>query len=204
MKLMRNLGLIAILILLITTDKSMAQTAKDALNVGDKAGNFTLKNALGNEVTLYDELKNGPVVLTWYRGGWCPYCNIALSKLQSILPEIKAAGATLIALSPQIPDQSMATKEKQELEFEVLSDIGNKVGKEYKIVFKLDDATHERYESGFGLSDFNGDSEGELPIPVTYVVGTDKIIKYAFVDDDYSLRADNGAIIDELNKIKAK
>ncbi|CAM3600128.1 redoxin domain-containing protein [Flavobacterium gelidilacus] len=88
-----------------------------ALNVGDKAPNFTLKNALNKSVYLYDELKNGPVILTWYRGGWCPYCNITLNFLQEKLPEFKNAGATLIALTPEKPDKSLSTTEKNKLEF---------------------------------------------------------------------------------------
>ncbi len=85
-----------------------------------------MNNALNKPVSLYDELKNGPVVLTWYRGGWCPYCNITLHVLQERLPEFKNEGATLIALTPEVPDKSLSTSEKNELKFTVLSDIDNK------------------------------------------------------------------------------
>ena len=97
---------------------------KKALNIGDKTPDFTLSNALNKPVSLYNELKNGPVILTWYRGGWCPYCNITLHNLQERLPEFQQAGATLMALTPELPDKSLSTSEKHNLEFTVLSDLG--------------------------------------------------------------------------------
>lgn len=102
----------------------------NAINVGDKAPNFSLKNASGEIVKLYDELKSGPVILVWYRGGWCPYCNLTLKRLQDELPKFKKYNASLIALTPELADSTLSTKEKNELSFEVLSDLGNKVAKE--------------------------------------------------------------------------
>ena len=107
-----------------------------AKQVGDKAPDFELINASGETVKLSDVLKDGPVVLTWYRGGWCPYCNLALRAMQKELPNFEAAGATLIALTPEVPDQSMSTAEKDELEFEVLSD-ATQVGVGTSKFFKL-------------------------------------------------------------------
>ena len=175
---------------------------ESALNVGDKAPNFTLKNALNQTVSLYDDLKNGPVVLTWYRGGWCPYCNITLHYLQEKLPEFKKAGATLIALTPELPDNSLSTSEKNKLDFNVLSDIGNTVAKNYGIVFQLIEKVAVVYESGFGLSKVNGDNSNELPLAATYVIDTNGIIQYAFLDADYRERAEPTAILDALNKLK--
>ena len=96
----------------------ITETAKQ---VGDVAPNFELKNAVGETVSLQSYLKKGPVVLTWYRGGWCPYCNLTLQYLQRELPNFKLNGANLIALTPELPDNSMNTVEKNKLEFEVLS-----------------------------------------------------------------------------------
>ncbi|QVY66558.1 peroxiredoxin-like family protein [Polaribacter sp. Q13] len=175
---------------------------ESALNVDDKAPNFTLKNALNKSVTLYDELKNGPVVLTWYRGGWCPYCNITLHYLQEKLPEFQQAGATLMALTPELPDNSLNTSEKNNLEFNVLSDVGNTIGKEYGVVFKLTDEVAEIYEAGFGLSKVNGETSNELPLAATYVIDTNGIIQYAFLDADYRERAEPSAILAALNKLK--
>ncbi len=184
--------------------KSVAASGvlENALNIADKAPNFTLKNALGTSVLLYDELKNGPVVLTWYRGGWCPYCNITLHYLQEKLPEIKEAGATLIAITPELPDNSLSTSEKNKLEFSVLSDVGNVVGKEYGVVYTLTDEVATIYEAGFGLSEVNGDHSNELPLAATYVINTDAVIQYAFLDADYTERAEVTDIVEALHKLK--
>lgn len=173
-----------------------------ALNVGDKAPNFTLKNALNKSVSLYDELKNGPVILTWYRGGWCPYCNITLNFLQEKLPEFKKAGATLIALTPEKPDKSLSTTEKNKLEFTVLSDLDNKIGKEYGVVFTLTKGVASIYEEAFGLSDYNGNKDNELPLAATYVIDKDGIIQYAFLDEDYRKRAEPNEVIKAVEKLK--
>ncbi|WP_158837765.1 peroxiredoxin-like family protein [Polaribacter sp. L3A8] len=174
----------------------------NALNVGDKAPNFTLKNALNKEVSLYNELENGPVILTWYRGGWCPYCNITLHYLQEKLPEFTKAGATLIALTPELPDNSLDTAEKNNLEFTVLSDLDNVIGKEYGVVFQLTDEVADIYEVGFGLSEKNGNDDNQLPLAATYVIDKNGIIQYAFLDADYRQRAEPSDIIAALEKLK--
>lgn len=173
-----------------------------ALNVGQKAPNFTLNNATNKPVSLYDELKNGPVILTWYRGGWCPYCNITLHYLQEKLPEFKKAGATLLALSPELPDKSLTTSEKHNLEFTVLSDIGNKVGKEFGVVYQLTAPVATMYEAGFGLHETNGDDSNELPLAATYVIDKNGIIQYAYLNENYQNRAEPEEIIAALNKLK--
>lgn len=173
-----------------------------ALNVGDKAPNFALNNALNQPVSLYKTLENGPVVLTWYRGGWCPYCNITLHHLQEHLPEFKKAGATLLALTPELPDNSLNTSEKNNLEFTVLSDIGNTVGKTYGVVFELTKEVASIYQEGFGLNQKNGDNSNELPLAVTYVIDKKGIIQYAFLDADYKERAESKEIISALNNLK--
>lgn len=173
-----------------------------ALNIGDKAPNFTLKNVLNQPVSLYNELEKGPVVLTWYRGGWCPYCNITLHYLQEKLPEFQKAGATLMALTPELPDNSLTTSEKNNLEFNVLSDVGNTIGKAYGVVFTLTDAVAAIYEDGFGLSKKNGDSNNQLPLAATYVIDKNGIIQYAFLDANYRERAEPSEILSALNTLK--
>ncbi|MCL4142893.1 UNVERIFIED_CONTAM: hypothetical protein GTU68_056859 [Idotea baltica] len=177
---------------------------ESALNIGDKAPNFTLNNALNKPVSLYNELKNGPVVLTWYRGGWCPYCNITLHYLQEKLPDFKSAGATLLALTPELPDNSLSTSEKNNLEFTVLSDVGNTIGKEYGVVFTLTNNVASIYNTGFGLNKINGDKSNELPLAATYVIDTNGIIIYAFLNADYRERAEVSEILSALNNIKLK
>ncbi|MGJ8744838.1 peroxiredoxin-like family protein [Polaribacter sp.] len=175
---------------------------KHALNIGDKAPNFTLNNTLNKPVSLYTELEKGPVVLTWYRGGWCPYCNITLHYLQEKLPEFEQAGATLLAVTPELPDNSLSTSEKNNLKFDVLSDVGNTIGKKYGVVFTLTDEVAAIYEAGFGLSEKNGDNSNELPLAATYVVDTNGIIQYAFLNADYRERAEPLEILASLKKLK--
>lgn len=173
-----------------------------ALNKGDKAVDFTLKNALGEKESLNTFLENGPVILTWYRGGWCPYCNITLSYLQSNLSEFKSLGATLLALTPELPDSSLSTKEKLSLDFEVLSDLNNQVAKEYGITFKLIDPVAKSYQNSFDLHAFNCDSSNVLPIAATYIIDKDKIIKYAFLNADYRVRAEPSELLKVLKQMK--
>ncbi|MGL4956447.1 MAG: redoxin domain-containing protein [Bacteroidales bacterium] len=188
----------------LLTSSALAYAASTPLQVGDKAKMFSLKNAKGETVKLADLLKKGPVVLTWYRGGWCPYCNIALRDLRARLPEIEALGATLVAMSPELPDSSLSTKEKNDLDFEVLSDLNNAVAREYGIVFKLDAETEQRYEDRFKLSTHNGSKSGELPIPATYIINQQGEIKYAYVNKDYQRRVEPSMIIDKLQEVRRK
>lgn len=173
---------------------------ESAINVGDTAPNFTLMNATGKKVTLADELKKGPVVLTWYRGGWCPYCNLTLRALQDELPNFQAEGASLIAVSPELPDNSLTTVEKNNLEYEVVSDLDNKVAKEYGIVFELIEPVAESYNKSFNLVKFNGNDSNELPLAASYIINTDGKVIYAFLDADYRNRAEPSEILSYLKK----
>lgn len=169
------------------------------LNVGDKMPDFKLPNATGQDVKLGDLLKDGPVVINFYRGGWCPYCNLELKAYADALPEIKALGATLVGISPETPDTSLSTKEKHSLEFEVLSDSGNHVAKNIGLVFPLAEELRGLYmKFGFDLPSRNGDDSWEMPMPATYVVDTDGTIKLAFAKADYTQRAEPKDVIDAL------
>lgn len=161
-----------------------------AKQVGDQAPNFILSNAMGKSVSLDEYLSKGMVVLTWYRGGWCPYCNMTLHALQKELPNFKAKGANLIALSPELPDESISTAEKLDLKFEVLSDIGNKVAKAYGIVYELTAAVAIQYNESFGLNKHNGDESNELPLAATYIIDESGKIIFTFLDEDYRARAE--------------
>ncbi|MGE9295882.1 MAG: peroxiredoxin-like family protein [Puniceicoccales bacterium] len=179
-------------------DSGVLESAK---RVGDQAPNFTLPHADGSQVELAALLEDGPVVLTWYRGGWCPYCNMQLAAMQDLLPAFEQANTTLVAISPEAPDHSLSTQEKNELDFYVLSDLHNKVGKDYGIVYELDTPTHDKYEEIFGLSKINQDESGELPLAVTYVVDKNGKIAYEFVDVDYTKRAEPAEILEVVQQL---
>jgi len=178
----------------------------EAINLGDKAPDFTLPDALGNLVSLYDELAKGPVILTWYRGSWCPYCNIQLHDYQMSLGDIQAAGAQLMAVSPELSDSALTWKEKNELEFIVLSDVGNEVAREYGIVYRIPKGIEGGYVAGGrnDLTEYNGDDSLELPLAVTYVIGTDGTVEYAFVDADYRKRAETSEVVQFTTQFAAE
>ena len=176
--------------------------AQNSLQVGQKAPDFNLPNVKGEPVNLHSLLEKGPVVLNFYRGGWCPYCNLELNAYQKHLGDIEGLGASLIAISPQTPDNSLSTAEKNELKFEVLSDEGNKTANEFGLVFKLDPSLHEIYSNfGLALPKFNGDESWEIPLPGTYLVDKDGTVKYAFADADYTKRAEPDEVIEKLKEI---
>jgi len=178
--------------------------APQGLQVGDQLASFELPNQLGQTISL-DELQvDSNIVISFYRGGWCPYCNIELCVLQQALPEFKSHGARLIAISPQLPDESMSTAEKNELSFPVLSDAGNKVAKEFGLVFTLSEQLRPLYESfNIDLPATNGDKSFELPIPATFIIDSDGVVKGAFVNADHKQRMDPSDIINVLKEIKS-
>ena len=173
-----------------------------ALKEGEPAPDFALPDPTGGTVRLAGLLRRGPVVVTFYRGAWCPYCNLALRAYQAALPEIKALGATLVAISPQTPDNSLTTAEKAGLTFPVLSDVGNRVARRYGLVFALSEAARPIYTAiGSDLSVYNGDASWELPVPGTFVIAPDGTVRLAFVDPDYSHRLEPAAILAALRDL---
>lgn len=174
---------------------------ESAMKVGDKAPGFTLPNHAGEPVSLADLLKDGPVVLTWYRGGWCPYCNIQLQAYQEAMPEWEKHGAQLVAVSPETPDNAEDTVDKGELRFTVLSDAGNEVARKYGVVYTLPQVVLDQFDGRIDLAKYNGDDKNELPLAVTYVIDTDGVIRYAFLDKDYRKRAEPAAITEALGAL---
>lgn len=179
-----------------------------ALKVGDKAPDFDLPDASGTMVSLKSMLATGPVVVTWYRGAWCPFCDVQLHAYQEMMPEIKATGARMVALSPQTV---AATKEmtdksgtgKDAMTFAVLSDADNKTAKAYGIAYKVSEPIASMLERGGMLSTANGTKSGELPLAATYIVDMTGTIAYAFVEADYHKRAEPTAIVEALTTLKA-
>lgn len=185
-----------------TADLAASGILNTATSTGDKAPDFTLPNATGSSVKLSTLLESGPVVLSFYRGKWCPYCNLELRALQQALPEITAAGATLVAVSPQTPDNSLSTVEKNELTFEVLSDVNNEVAQSYGLVFQLPEALRPIYANfGIDVPAHNGDDTFELPIAATYVISKDGTVAHAYVDADYTKRLEPSDIVATLQQL---
>ncbi|MGB3614682.1 MAG: peroxiredoxin-like family protein [Elainellaceae cyanobacterium] len=172
------------------------------LSTGDVVPTFSLPNATGTSINIQTLLSQGPVVIAFYRGQWCPYCNLELRALQQALPEIQNQGATLVAISPQTPDNSLSTVEKNELEFEVLSDEGNAVARQFGLVFQLPESLRPIYQ-GFGidLPAHNGDDTFELPFAATYVIAPSGQIVHGFVDTDYKQRMEPSDIVTALEAI---
>jgi peroxiredoxin len=179
--------------------------AKTMLKEGERAPAIVLGNAKGETVDVGELLRNGPVVVTFYRGGWCPFCNFELRAFQALLPEFAAAGASLVAISPEKPDDSLSTAEKNALTFEVLSDVGQKVGRDFGLVYEFTDELKSVYQ-GFGLDipARNGaPGEWALPVSATYVIDRDGTIIYAYTDADYRDRADPHDVLERLTRKRA-
>ena len=185
-----------------TDAESLQKTHTDILKakVGDKASDFSLSNALNETVTLSKLLQNHRVVLVFYRGTWCPYCNLQLAHYQSVVNDINRLGATLVAVSPQSPDESLNMKEKNELKFEVLSDNGNIVARNYTSVFKNGDApVNTMSELGFDFDAHYSDDSRELPVPAVFVIEQNGTVSFARAEGgDYRNRVDNSVIINAL------
>jgi peroxiredoxin len=176
--------------------------AHTMLKVGDRAPPIVLKNAKGDTVDVGTLLKKGPVIVTFYRGGWCPYCNLELKAYQKILPQILAAGASLVAISPEKPDDTLSTAEKNALAFEVLSDVGQKVGRAFGLVYEFSDELKAAYQ-GFNLDiPLRNGTPGEwaLPVSATYVIDRNGVIIYAYTDPDYRDRADPRDVLKALTR----
>ncbi|MGC0312389.1 peroxiredoxin-like family protein [Kitasatospora acidiphila] len=176
--------------------------AERALGVGAPAPRFTLPAATGRQVALDELLADGPVVLTFYRGAWCPFCNLALRALQEHHDAITARGARLVAVSPQIPDESLTLAEKEQLAFDVLSDLGSEVAARFGIAFDLSDELGGLYDQwGFDLERVNAGHSRTLPLPATFVIDRTGVIRWTFVAADYAVRAEPADILAALDAL---
>ncbi len=179
--------------------------AEHTLNEGDEIPQINLPNAVGKTINVNSMLKDGPVVINFYRGAWCPYCNLELKALQQALPGIKSLGARLIAISPNTPDNSISSIEKHGLEFEVLTDTGNKIAKEFRLVFNLAEELRPIYQQfNFDIPKYNGNESWDIPIPANYIVNTDGKIVHSFVNADYTQRMEPTEIINKLKELTAQ
>ncbi len=183
---------------------SVDDAVKNALNVGDKMPSFELPNAKDENVSSNKLLEKSNLIVVFYRGDWCPYCNLYLKRLQQSNKLFRENGGELIAISVENPNDSLSVAEKNNLEFTVLSDKNLDLARKFKIVYQLPPEMDEKYK-GFGvdLVKDNGTDKPELPLSATYIVNQKGEITYAFLDPDYKKRLEAETIIEELKKIKS-
>ncbi len=184
--------------LMADSAKALAAAMQDpGLKAGARAPDFTLVNAHGEPVTLSEMLQRGPVILTFYRGAWCPYCNLQLKMLRESLPHFQRHGGQLVAVTPQRPDKSLAQVEKDHYSFEILSDLDSAVMQAYGLYFEVPADLSEVYKNKLGvdLAEYNGEGRQVLPIPGTFVIDTRGIVRGAFADTDYRKRMEPAEIV---------
>lgn len=174
-----------------------------SVKAGDVLESFTLDDATGTPVSLDQLVERGPAVVVFYRGGWCPYCNLALRTYQGeLLPELSAYGARLVAISPQSPDESLSTVEKAALEFTVLSDPGSRLADRIGIAFEQsDDVLAAQRELGLDLAKVNAEGAVRLPRPTVLVVDRDRTVRFVDVQPDYTARTEVADIVAALAKL---
>nr|WP_276900066.1 peroxiredoxin-like family protein [Pedobacter kyonggii] len=162
------------------------------LKTGDKSPDFNLPNLYGKNVNLYSSLEQTKVILIFYRGGWCPFCNLQLRKYQNMTSQFNEYGAKIIAISPEIPDRELTDDEKTDLKFEVLSDIGNSVAKKFTGILKYEGKSAERLrELGIDLNELNQSESGEVPIPAVFIIDQNRKIIFAKSEGgDYKKRVE--------------
>lgn len=170
------------------------------LKVGDKAPDFTLTNQDGEVISLDNLLQEGDAVITFYRGVWCPYCNTDLANLKRYTEQLKGLGATMVSISPQFPKFNQQIVEKQRLNFDLLSDSENNVAAQFGLRWEMIEPLKSVYNDQFKikLPDYNGDNSWTLPVPARFIIGKDRIIKYAEYSVDYTKRPNPDVLVDAL------
>ncbi|CAH1201628.1 hypothetical protein PAECIP111893_01678 [Paenibacillus plantiphilus] len=173
------------------------------LQEGQQAQDFTLNNSAGVPVNLFELLSHGPVVLTFYRGGWCPFCNMQLRAYQSILPEVEALGGQLIAVSPQSPDNTLSQQEKEELRFHVLSDTNGLAAALYNLLYDVPPSIQEIMTNQFKLNlmEYNAANRWILPFTSTFIIDKSGVIRLAYVNPDFMQRLEPQVILDRLKQL---
>ncbi|MDR3467641.1 MAG: peroxiredoxin-like family protein [Xanthobacteraceae bacterium] len=184
-----------------TAELIASGAAQRALKAGDKLPAFMLSDPEGNSVSSDDLLSKGPLVISFYRGVWCPYCNMELQALQGALPRFKELGASLAAISPQNPANSRKSVRQNNLSFPILSDPHNHVAAAFGLRFEMPDYLVELYKSlKNDLPAFNGDPSWTLPMPARFVVGQDGVVLYAEVNPDYTRRPEPEDMLPALRR----
>ena len=187
-----------------TAELIASGAAARALKVGDKAPSFELDDAESGRLSSTSLLEKGPLVVTFYRGFWCPYCNLDLEALQEALADIEGRGASLVTISPQTAASSRRSIREKNLTFPILHDTGNEVAESFGLRFRLPDYLIELYRDGFknDLTVTNGDPSWTLPMPARFVIGQDGTIAYAEVNPDYTKRPDPDELLPILDQLR--
>lgn len=176
-----------------------------ALQAGDRAPEFQLKDSEGRDVSSHQLLARGPLVLSFYRGVWCPYCNLELQALEAVRPAIEARGAMLVAISPQSQSNSRKSQRDSGLNFPVLNDVGARVADAFGIRVTLDKDLIALYETfGNDLPRFNEFPDWVLPMPARYVIDSEGLIAYAEINPDYTHRPDPTELLPVLDELRAR
>jgi peroxiredoxin len=178
-----------------------ASIAPKFLNIGDQAPDFTLENNLGQKIQLSQLVKSGKVILSFYRGGWCPYCYLELRELQKINSLIKKDGSRIIAISPESKADCQRTIERNQLQFDLLSDKANRVTEQYNLISKSSKISESLLDVSLESAIDNGDISYKLPVPATFVVDEWMTIRFAFQDPDYKKRVNINLLLDCLRQI---
>jgi len=185
-----------------TAELARSELPEQALKAGDTMPDFVLPDLDGGHIQLAELLQKAPLVISFYRGGWCPYCSLEMQALQRSLPDIGRAGGQLIAIAPELPEQAEQTRDKGNLTFPLLYDRDNTLARRFGLVFTLPDMLRPVYE-GFGidLQESQGNDHFELPVPATYIVRPNGLIAFAFVDVDYTRRVEPDRIVEILKTL---
>jgi peroxiredoxin len=180
-----------------------AEIAGHALKVGQPAPSFLLPNAEGRLVGLDELLATGPLVVSFFRGGWCPYCAATMQAMEVALPAIAAAGARFVAIWPETGGLALRAKLEHGLSYELLVDADNAVAMQFGIVFRLPDSYREALlDDGIDLARRHGNGGWFLPLTATYVITPDGLIAYAFVDADFTTRCEPQDIVGFLTSLR--
>ena len=188
-----------------TNELIASGAAGNALKVGANAPQFTLNDPEGNPVSSAELLAQGPLIVTFYRGVWCPYCNMDLQAIEAALPELQKRGAQLVAISPQTAPNSRRSKRENKISFPILSDPGNDVAGAFGLRFTLPDYLQELYKGIFknDLALVNGDPSWTLPMPARFVIAQNETVLYAEVNPDYTRRPDPQELLPVLDRNQA-
>jgi peroxiredoxin len=188
-----------------TAELVVSGQADQALKAGDRAPAFTLPDTEGTQVSSAALIAAGPLVLTFYRGVWCPYCNMDLQAIEAAADAVRGLGASLVAISPQTTPNSRRSRRENNLSFPILADAGGELANAFGLRFRLPDDLIQLY-NGFGvdLPNINGEASWTLPMPARYVIGTDGVIAYSEVNPDYTRRPDPEELLPVLRRLRTK